>query len=73
MVTVVVDEAERDGCSVGVVCVGRGFVEVKKTNPLLLANCRPLVQLFSYRCLQMWSVDFRPFASEKQTPPKMEV
>ncbi|MFS7944544.1 hypothetical protein Hanom_Chr06g00513421 [Helianthus anomalus] len=47
-------------CSVCVVCVfRRGFVEErkKKTNSLLIADCRPLVHLFSCRCLQMWSVD----------------
>ncbi|KAJ0818151.1 hypothetical protein HanPI659440_Chr00c03g0709481 [Helianthus annuus] len=43
----------------------RGFVEVKKTNHVLLTDFRPLVQLFSCRCLQMWSADYRPFASEK--------
>ncbi|MFS7966020.1 hypothetical protein Hanom_Chr09g00768971 [Helianthus anomalus] len=41
------------------------FVEVKKANSLLLADCRPLVHLFSCRCLQMWSADCRPFTSSK--------
>ncbi|KAJ0717384.1 hypothetical protein HanPI659440_Chr13g0522871 [Helianthus annuus] len=58
-------KAERERrvwCVVCVVCVfRRGFVEEeeeeKKTNPLLLADCRPLVHLFSCRCLQMWSAD----------------
>ncbi|MFS8006972.1 hypothetical protein Hanom_Chr14g01255511 [Helianthus anomalus] len=27
--------------------------------------CRGLVQLFCYRCLQMWSADCRRFTSEK--------
>ncbi|MFS7994062.1 hypothetical protein Hanom_Chr12g01101451 [Helianthus anomalus] len=39
------------------------FMYNKKTNPLLLADCRPLVHLFSCRCLQMWSTDCRPFGS----------
>ncbi|MFS7975996.1 hypothetical protein Hanom_Chr10g00887321 [Helianthus anomalus] len=43
---------------------GRVFVE-KKTNPLLLADCRHLVHLFSCRCLQMWSADCIRFAAEK--------
>ncbi|MFS8028232.1 hypothetical protein Hanom_Chr16g01508141 [Helianthus anomalus] len=41
------------------------FVEVKKTNPLLLADCRLLVHLFSCRCLQMWPADCRHFPAEK--------
>ncbi|MFS7935820.1 putative transcription factor interactor and regulator CCHC(Zn) family [Helianthus anomalus] len=41
------------------------FVEVKKTNSLLVADCRGLVHLFCYRCLQMWSADCRHFTSEK--------
>ncbi|KAJ0666201.1 hypothetical protein HanPI659440_Chr17g0664221 [Helianthus annuus] len=45
-------------------CVKR-FMYKKKTNPLLLADCRPLVHLFSCRCLQMWSADCRPFPTEK--------
>ncbi|MFS7960822.1 hypothetical protein Hanom_Chr08g00707531 [Helianthus anomalus] len=38
---------------------------IKKTNTLLLADCRHLVHLFSCRCLQMWSADCRPFPTEK--------
>ncbi|MFS7984907.1 putative tetratricopeptide-like helical domain superfamily [Helianthus anomalus] len=41
------------------------LAEVRKTNSLLFANCRGLVHLFSYRCLQMWSADCRRFTSEK--------
>ncbi|MFS7952399.1 putative transcription factor interactor and regulator CCHC(Zn) family [Helianthus anomalus] len=41
-----------------------------KTNCFLLADCRGLVQLFCYRCLQMWSADCRSFTSGKQTTPK---
>ncbi|MFS7917255.1 hypothetical protein Hanom_Chr14g01296461 [Helianthus anomalus] len=68
MVVVVVDEGRERGLFWCVVCVVKWvFVEVKKTNPLLLADCRPLTHLFSCRCLQMWSADCRPFASEKQT------
>ncbi|MFS7899873.1 hypothetical protein Hanom_Chr00s083960g01795611 [Helianthus anomalus] len=37
----------------------------KKTNHLLLADCRHLVHLFSCRCLQMWSADCRHFSAEK--------
>ncbi|MFS7994810.1 hypothetical protein Hanom_Chr12g01110471 [Helianthus anomalus] len=37
----------------------------KKTNSLLLADYRHLVQHFCYRCLQMWSADCRRFPSEK--------
>ncbi|MFS7993473.1 hypothetical protein Hanom_Chr12g01094501 [Helianthus anomalus] len=67
---VVVDEGrerdrERREISVCVVCVRRGFVEVKKTNPLLIADCRHLVHLFFCRCLQMWSADCKPFPAEK--------
>ncbi|MFS7913962.1 hypothetical protein Hanom_Chr02g00147871 [Helianthus anomalus] len=40
------------------------FAEVK-TNNLLLADCRGLVQLFCCRCLQMWSADWRRFTLEK--------
>ncbi|KAJ0906868.1 hypothetical protein HanRHA438_Chr07g0292151 [Helianthus annuus] len=43
----------------------RVFVEVKKTNSLLLANCRSLVHIFSCRCLQMWFAECRPFTSSK--------
>ncbi|MFS8003569.1 hypothetical protein Hanom_Chr13g01215481 [Helianthus anomalus] len=42
------------------------FAEVKSNSLLLLlADCRGLVQLFCYRCLQMWSADCRRFTSEK--------
>ncbi|MFS8021545.1 hypothetical protein Hanom_Chr16g01428671 [Helianthus anomalus] len=43
----------------------KGFCRSKKTNPLLLADCRHLVHLFFCRCLQMWSADCRPFPAEK--------
>ncbi|MFS8025645.1 hypothetical protein Hanom_Chr16g01477541 [Helianthus anomalus] len=36
-----------------------------KTNSLLVADCRCLVHLFCYRCLQMWCADCRRFTSEK--------
>ncbi|KAJ0470616.1 hypothetical protein HanIR_Chr14g0720651 [Helianthus annuus] len=39
--------------------------KLKKTNSLLFADCRGLVHLFCYRCLQMWSADCRRFTSEK--------
>ncbi|KAJ0622496.1 hypothetical protein HanIR_Chr01g0021331 [Helianthus annuus] len=42
----------------------KGFCR-KKTNSLLLTDCRHLIHLFSCRCLQMWSADCRPFAAEK--------
>ncbi|MFS7981109.1 hypothetical protein Hanom_Chr10g00947111 [Helianthus anomalus] len=62
-----VEEVVADGCGECSVCLCCEVViiEVKKTNPLLLTDCRPLVHLFSCRCLQMWSADCRPFASEK--------
>ncbi|KAM0014836.1 hypothetical protein Hdeb2414_s0033g00718901 [Helianthus debilis subsp. tardiflorus] len=64
VVVVVVDEGrERRRRSVCCVCVLKRFY-VKK-NPLLLADCRHLVHLFSCRCLQMWSADCRPFPAEK--------
>ncbi|MFS7950917.1 hypothetical protein Hanom_Chr07g00588851 [Helianthus anomalus] len=53
---------EREEC---VVCIVKGLCRSKKTNLLFLADCRPLVHLFSCRCLQMWSADCRPFGSEK--------
>ncbi|MFS7938702.1 hypothetical protein Hanom_Chr05g00442891 [Helianthus anomalus] len=56
-------ESSRQSCCVYCVCEVV-FVK-KKTNPLLLADCRHLVHLFSCRCLQMWSADCRPFTSEK--------
>ncbi|MFS7925409.1 hypothetical protein Hanom_Chr04g00284571 [Helianthus anomalus] len=37
----------------------------KKTNHLLLADCRHLVHLFSCRYLQMWSTDCRHIPAEK--------
>ncbi|MFS7929744.1 hypothetical protein Hanom_Chr04g00336111 [Helianthus anomalus] len=37
----------------------------KKTSSLILADCRGLVHLFSYRCPQMWSANCRHFTSEK--------
>ncbi|MFS7943169.1 hypothetical protein Hanom_Chr06g00497131 [Helianthus anomalus] len=40
-----------------------------KTNNLLLADYKHLVQHFCYRCLQMWSADCRRLNSEKQTIP----
>ncbi|KAM0033578.1 putative phosphotransferase with a phosphate group as acceptor [Helianthus debilis subsp. tardiflorus] len=64
------DERERLWC--WVVCVlfvfikyEKRFLNIKKPNPLLLADCRHLVHLFSCRCLQMWSADCRPFPTEK--------
>ncbi|MFS7899455.1 hypothetical protein Hanom_Chr00s058760g01784221 [Helianthus anomalus] len=39
--------------------------KLKKTNSFLFADCRGLVNLFSYRCLQMWSADCGRFTSEK--------
>ncbi|KAJ0591046.1 hypothetical protein HanIR_Chr04g0204071 [Helianthus annuus] len=70
VVVVVVDEGRERG--VFSVCVVKCFLtEVKKKTPLLLADCRPLVHLFSCRCLQMWSVDCRPFASEKTNTTKV--
>ncbi|MFS7940382.1 hypothetical protein Hanom_Chr05g00463781 [Helianthus anomalus] len=36
-----------------------------KTNSLPPKDCRGLVHLFCYRCLQMWSADCRRFTSEK--------
>ncbi|MFS8018894.1 hypothetical protein Hanom_Chr15g01397471 [Helianthus anomalus] len=41
------------------------LLQMKKTNNLLLADCRGLVHLFCYRCLQMWSADCRRFTFEK--------
>ncbi|KAJ0466187.1 hypothetical protein HanHA300_Chr14g0546331 [Helianthus annuus] len=41
------------------------IVQIKlKTSSLLVADCRGLVHLFCYRCLQMWSADCRRFTSE---------
>ncbi|KAJ0877593.1 hypothetical protein HanPSC8_Chr11g0501831 [Helianthus annuus] len=37
----------------------------EKTNALFITPRRHLVHLFSCKCLQMWSTDYRPFASEK--------
>ncbi|MFS7960618.1 hypothetical protein Hanom_Chr08g00705181 [Helianthus anomalus] len=42
-----------------------GLQKLKKTNNLLLADCRDLVHLFSYRSLQMWSANCRRFTSKK--------
>ncbi|KAJ0777886.1 hypothetical protein HanLR1_Chr02g0065591 [Helianthus annuus] len=65
VVVVVVDEGREREVLCCVCCEKRTrvFVEVKKANSLLLTDCRPWVHLFSCRCLQMWSVDCRPFTS----------
>ncbi|MFS7953757.1 putative cryptochrome/photolyase domain superfamily [Helianthus anomalus] len=39
----------------------------------ILRDCRGLVHLFSCRCLQMWSTDYRRFASEKTNNTCMSV
>ncbi|MFS8029247.1 hypothetical protein Hanom_Chr16g01520121 [Helianthus anomalus] len=68
MVVVVVVDEGRERCAV-VLCVSvrrdQVFVEVKKPNSLLIADCRPLVHLLSCRCLQLWSADCRHFTSSK--------
>ncbi|MFS7990978.1 hypothetical protein Hanom_Chr12g01065321 [Helianthus anomalus] len=39
------------------------LLKLKKINNILLSDCRGLVHLFSYRCLQMWSTNCRRFTS----------
>ncbi|MFS8013211.1 hypothetical protein Hanom_Chr14g01330131 [Helianthus anomalus] len=45
---------------------GRGFVKLHSSRE----DCRGLVHLFCYRCLQMWSADCRRFTSEKTNNTK---
>ncbi|KAJ0550719.1 hypothetical protein HanHA300_Chr07g0249101 [Helianthus annuus] len=57
------ERAERERACV--YCVVEIVFEKKKTNPLLLADCRHLGHIFSCRCLQMWFADYKHFTSEK--------
>ncbi|MFS7901397.1 hypothetical protein Hanom_Chr00s204790g01838911 [Helianthus anomalus] len=45
--------------------VCRCGVKRLESNTLFITPRRHLVHLFSCRRLQMWSADYRPFASEK--------
>ncbi|MFS7965559.1 hypothetical protein Hanom_Chr09g00763671 [Helianthus anomalus] len=36
-----------------------------KTNSFFVGDCKGLLHLFFYRCLQMWSSDCKRFTSEK--------